>query len=184
VPLKKLIDLYPAQTGAGNAYALLALACRNLNETEQEREALARLAALGADATEAYLRLMELGEAAQDWPAVAENAARFLAVNPLLPQPHRYLARASEELGKAPEAIDAYRRLLLIEPPDPAEVHFRLARLLHRNGDAAAKRHVLQALEEAPRFRDAHRLLLELNKTGTNQTETARESEPPPPLTP
>ena len=31
-----------------------------------------------------------------------------------------------------------------------------------RAGDPAAKRHVLQALEEAPRFRAAHKLLLEL----------------------
>jgi hypothetical protein len=39
------------------------------------------------------------------------------------------------------------------------------------NNDPAAKRHVLQALEEAPRYREAHRLLLELahaNPTSTN----------------
>ena len=46
-------------------------------------------------------------------------------------------------------------------PIDAAEIHYRLARQLWQNGDRQmARREVLKALEEAPRFRDAHRLLL------------------------
>jgi hypothetical protein len=53
-----------------------------------------------------------------------------------------------------------------LDPPDLADTHFRLARQLRRLGDqAAAKRQTLEALEEAPRFRDAQRLLLELEKS-------------------
>jgi hypothetical protein len=51
---------------------------------------------------------------------------------------------------------------------------------LHARGDAEAeaKRHVLQALEEAPRFREAQRLLLELEKNPPpSQTETPRPAE-------
>jgi tetratricopeptide (TPR) repeat protein len=163
VPLERLIALYPSQTGGSSAYALLAQVHRELKETDQEHQTLARFAALDDDATDAYLRLMELDEAAKDWPGVVENAERFLAVNPLLPQPYRYLAHASEASGQPAAAIGSYQRLLLLDPPDPAEVHFRLARLLRERGDAAgAKRHVLQALEDAPRFRDAQRLLLTL----------------------
>src|SRR5207302_901650 len=142
---------------------MLAAAVRGLNEANQKRAVLSKLAAIASDATDAYLRLMELDEAAKDWPGVTENAERFLAVNPLLPQPYRYHARASEESGKTEAAIQSYQKLLLLDPPDPAEVHFRLARLLRQAGDPAAKRHVLQALEEAPRFREALRLLLEIN---------------------
>ena len=141
---------------------------------------LAKLASLDGEATDTYMRLMELGEESKDWGTVAENATRFLAVNPLVPQPHRYFARASEELSKVPEAIDSYRRLLLLDPPDPADVHFRLARLLHKTGNAEAKRHVIQALEEAPRFRDAHRLLLELTDVKTEKTNAANPTEPAP----
>ncbi len=162
-PLKKLLEAYPGFTGANNAYFLLAVAHRGLNETNAEREILSKLAALDADATAAYQRLMELDETAKDWPGVEQNAQRFLAVNPLLPQPYRHLARANEELGQTEAAIQAYDKLLLLDPPNPAEVHFRLARLLRQRGDPAAKRHVLQALEDAPRYRDAHRLLLEIN---------------------
>ena len=178
VPLKKIIELCPAQTGSDNAYAMLAAAFRGLNETNQEREALSKLAALESDATDAYLRLMELDEAAKDWPSVTENAERFLAVNPLLPQPYRYRARASEESGKTETAIQSYQKLLLLDPPDPAEVHFRLARLLRKAGDPAAKRHALQALEEAPRFHEALRLLLEINGESPPAKESAAGAAP------
>ena len=177
-PLKKIIELCPAQTGSDNAYAMLAAAFRGLNETNQEREALSKLAALESDATDAYLRLMELDEAAKDWPSVTENVERFLAVNPLLPQPYRYRARASEESGRTEAAIQSYQKLLLLDPPDPAEVHFRLARLLRKAGDPAAKRHALQALEEAPRFHEALRLLLEINGESPPAKESAAGAAP------
>jgi tetratricopeptide (TPR) repeat protein len=164
VPLEKLLKAYPASTGPDNAYSLLAETYRGLGETNQERTVLTKLAGLEADAVDTYGRLLELNTAAKDWPAVALNAERFLAVNPLVAQPYRYLAQANEALDRPDEAIRAGRTLLLLDPPDPAGTHFQLARLLHRTGDPDAKRHLLQALEEAPRFREAHKLLLELNR--------------------
>lgn len=162
-PLETLVRLYPEDTGADNSYRLLAQAHRGLNEVAEEQAMLARWAGLDVTATEAFLRLMELGDAAGDWGMVAENAERFLAVNPLVPAPHRYLARACEELGRGETARRSYERLLQLDPPDPADVHFRVARLLAADGEAApARRHVLQSLEEAPRYGEALRLLLEL----------------------
>jgi len=93
-------------------------------------------------------------------------------VNPLLLQPYRHLARADEELGKASAAIRANETLLLLDPPDPADVHFHLAKLMRQTGDARAKRQVLQALEEAPRFRDAQRLLLEIERATPDHDKT------------
>lgn len=165
-PLETLVRLYPEDTGADSSYRLLAQVHRGLNEVAEEQAMLARWAGLDATATEAFLRLMELGEAAGDWGTVAENAERFLSVNPLVPAPHRYLARASEELGRRDTARRSYEKLLQLDPPDPANVHFRVARLLAAGGDTVpARRHVLQALEEAPRYRDALRLLLQLQET-------------------
>jgi hypothetical protein len=52
--------------------------------------------------------------------------------------------------------------------------------LLHQRGDSEleAKRHVLEALEEAPRFREAQHLLLELEKEkpAPSQTNVERRS--------
>jgi tetratricopeptide (TPR) repeat protein len=127
---------------------------------------------------------MELEAARTNWPAVLTNAARLLAVNPLLPEPHRRRAEAAEALGEPPTAIAAWRTLLELNPPDPAQAHYRLARLLQAQGDPAARRHVLQALEEAPRFRDAHRLLLQLPapaaKTQTNAAPARAVHSPAP----
>ena len=177
-PLKTLLELYPDQSGPNNAFALLAAVHRGLNEISEERAALEKWAAQEADALDAYQRLMELAEAAQDWKAVAQNAERHLAVNPLLPQPYRFLARASEALGDREPAVSAYQKLLLLDPVDPAEVHFRLARLLQATDAPAAKRHVLLALEEAPRFRDAQRLLLELAQASPVSTNFLAEPKP------
>ncbi len=115
------------------------------------------------DAVPAYLRLMELGETAADWQGVAKNAQRLLAVNPLIPAPYRSLGRADEALGDRDGALTAYRALAFLDDSDPASVHYHLASLLHQAGKPReALREVLKSLEEAPRFRDAHRLLLDL----------------------
>lgn len=173
--LERLIELYPGHVEKDNAYAVLASVHRELGETDQERKVLEELARRSSDAAEAYLRLMDLNEQKQDWKGVNTNARRYLAVNPLQPQPYRQLARASEVLGQESDAIGAYQTMLLLDPPDPAAVHFGLARLLQKQDAATAKQHVLKALEEAPRFREAHRLLLEINraKNAANATVPA-----------
>jgi tetratricopeptide (TPR) repeat protein len=174
-PLQKLVELFPAQTGGDSAYAMLAIVHRALGETNAERQVLTQLAEKDDAATDAYQRLMELGTAAQDWPSVAQNAQRYLAVNPLVPAPYRFLAQASEHGGEPQSAMIAYRALLQLDPPDPAETHFRLAQLLDRAGDPAARRHVLQALEEAPRYRAALQLLLDINKKSPQAKTNAGE---------
>jgi tetratricopeptide (TPR) repeat protein len=174
VPLNKLIEACPENTGSDNAYLMLAETHRALNEPELERKALAQLATLDAGAVEVFLRLMELSVSAQDWTTVFENAERYLAVNPLVATPYRYRAQACEHLDQPEPAIQSYRLLLTLDPPDPAEVHYRLARLLRNTGDPAAKRHVLQALEEAPRYRDAYQVLLEINREAHLTPQTAK----------
>jgi tetratricopeptide (TPR) repeat protein len=163
VALRRLKDLYPEYTGADNPYMLLAAAHRKLADAAAERAVLEELAARDAGATQAHLRLMELDEAARDWKGLARDARRLLAANPLIPAPHRQLALASERLGDRAEAISSSKALALIDSTDPAGAHYRLAKLLQEDGRAAeARREALKALEEAPRFLDAHRLLLEL----------------------
>ena len=176
-PLELLLKAYPGQTGGDSPYLLLAAAHRGLGETNLEQEVLTKLAAIDADNTDAYLRLMELESVRAQWEPVVQNAGRFLAVNPLLPQPYRHLARAQEALGQVQPAIRSLQTMLLLDPPDPADVHFRLAKLLHQAGDPGAKRQLLQSLEEAPRFREAHKLLLELHRN----SPAPAPAEPPGP---
>jgi tetratricopeptide (TPR) repeat protein len=141
---------------------------------------LEKLAALDADAADARLRLAELAVEKQDWKGAAEHAAAMLAVNPLIAAPHRLLAQASEKLGERPAAIDANRALLTLGPLDRAEIHFRLATLLRSEEDlAGAKREVLQALEQAPRYLAAHQLLLELKRRLSDKQNDDKPETPP-----
>jgi tetratricopeptide (TPR) repeat protein len=162
-PLKLLVERYSTQTGPECAYAMLCATYRALGETNAERELLDKYVRQDDEANEAFLRLAELDETTGDWPAVKLNAQRSLAVDPLVSAPYGFLARASSHLDDVNQAIKANRALLQLDPPNPAEVHFQLAQALSRSGDTGARRQVLQALEDAPRFRKALQLLLKLH---------------------
>jgi tetratricopeptide (TPR) repeat protein len=154
--------LDPEYVGEENAYMLLAEVHRRKGDAAAERAALEELASRDGDATSVFQRLVDLAAAA-DWEAVARNARRLLDVNPLVPAPYRSLADAAERLGRPEEAVAACRALAALDDADPAGVHHRLARLLAAVGRRdEARREALKALEDAPRFLDAHRLLLEL----------------------
>jgi len=173
-PLEKLIALDPEQRGGDNAYLQLALVHRKLGETAKERAALERVAASDSDAQPAFLRLMELAVTAGDWAAAAQWAERVLAVKPMTAVAYRSLGRALEERveraatdkAAADGAVAAFRNVLRLEPADPADAHLRLARLLRKRDPRAARRHAVDALAEAPRFREAQKLLLELHGEG------------------
>jgi tetratricopeptide (TPR) repeat protein len=168
-PLNKVIQLYPEYTGEDNAYQLLAIVHRNLGETEQEKQILEKLASLSSDALNAYDRLIDIAIEEENWQEVVNNCEKYLAVYPLINKVHWELGFANEELGKDQEAIKEYKRLLNMDYTDPADLNFRLARLLEDKDPATAKRYVLTALAEAPRFRQAHSLLLRLVEENPQQ---------------
>lgn len=160
--LQQLIQLYPEQTGLDSPYVILAAIHRELKETADERRVLQQYVEQTDDAKSALLRLIELQSADEDWAAAAASVRRLLEVNPLLPQAQKSRANASEQLGNVPDAILGLEAWLLMDPEDPAEAHFRLARLLQQSQRPGAKSHVLAALEAAPRYREAQRLLLKI----------------------
>jgi len=99
----------------------------------------------------------------------------MLEIDPLRTVVHEQRAMAAEELGRPTTAIDSLRALVEMDPIDSSAIHYRLARnLAAAQQPEQARRHVLIALEETPRYRDALRLLLKL------QPETSL----PPPKTP
>ncbi len=161
---ERAIKLVPDHTGHDGAYPLWVEALRESGDRAAERTALQTWTARIDAANTANLRLMTLAAADQDWPAVVQGAQRFLAVNPLVAAPYEKLALAGEAQGDLPAAQAAWRTLLRLDPPNPAEIHYRLADVLARAGDPAAKHHVLAALEDAPRHRSALALLLRLNR--------------------
>jgi tetratricopeptide (TPR) repeat protein len=162
--LESVASAYAGESRSENPLWLLAVTERQLNHTNAELANLQTLAKKESDFVDLYARLVELSEARGDWAAVTNHATTLLAINPLVSLPYSALAKAAVALGENDQAIVACQKLLLLDPPDPAEVHFQLARLLHARGDSEgeAKRQVLRALEDAPRFHEGQRLLLEI----------------------
>ena len=161
--LRQLIEIYPTYIGGDNAYERLASVYQKLDRPTDERRILEQFASISDDAVPANLRLVELQTEASDWAALEQTTARLFAIDPLLEQPHSTRAIVAEKRNQPAVAAQALGRLLLLEPDDPADIHYRFAKSLAAQGQyAEAKRQALMALEEAPRFRDAHRLLLEL----------------------
>ncbi len=164
-PVNKLLEFAPNYAGEGNALRMKAKIHQELGETEPEIEVLEHLADLSSDALDVYRRLAELHSDQEDWQSVVVNAQRILAVNPLTPEPYQLLARAGERLEDREVALAGLQTLTRMDPYDPADVHYRVAVMLKETGKTdEARRHVLLALEEAPRYRDAHKLLLALTE--------------------
>jgi len=178
--LKTLAETYHGESKGDNPLWLLAVTQRHLNQTNAELATLTKFARQESDFVDLYVRLIELAGIQKDWPAVAKYAGRLLAVNPLISLPHRALAEAGAATGDSNQAITAYRKLLLLDPPDPVDVHYQLAKLLHARAGSEneARRQVLQSLEDAPRYRDAQRLLLEINAKPLQPSTNAAASGP------
>jgi tetratricopeptide (TPR) repeat protein len=176
-PIGRLLELAPEYGERDSPLLMEARVSRELGETERELEVLEKLAELNSDAVEVYRRLAELHTEREDWGAVILDAKRILAVNPLIPEPHRVLAEAGERSGNRDAAIRGLRTLTLMVPFDPADVHFRAARMLEQSGRLEeARKQVLLALEEAPRYREAHELLLAV----LDELYQPRIPDPPP----
>lgn len=177
--LESLVHVYHGESKAENPFWMLAVTERNLRDTNAELATLQTFAQQESDFAEMFNRLIELCGERKDWASVTNYAERLLAINPLSATPYRALADAGAALGNNEMAINACRKLLALNPPDASETHFQLASLLHARGDAEAeaRRHVLQALEEAPRYRQAQRLLLELEKNQPQPQASAATSK-------
>ncbi len=175
---EKAVALAPDQVGPDSPYLGLAEVWRRLGKPAEERKVLEALAARSSGLVAVPRRLIELDEGGSGAgkASLLRNADRLLAINPMLEAGWRARGRALEDAGdeaRRTAAIVAYSKLLQLGPIDAADTRLRLARLERRRNPGAAKRHLLDALAEAPRLLPAHELLLEL------ATRTAAAGAPP-----
>ncbi|NND95731.1 MAG: tetratricopeptide repeat protein, partial [Pirellulaceae bacterium] len=170
--LEHLVDLGAVTGERGGPLETLATVYRETGDLEKERTTLQSIVAMTSDALPSLNRLIQIARDEEDWESVNQYSLKVLAINPLLPSGQSSLAEASEQLDQPEQAVRALRSLTHMEPVDPAGLHFRLASALSKVDQISdAKHHVLAALAEAPRFRDAHRLLLTLVEQESNQDE-------------
>ena len=157
--------LLPADTREAGAELIKAAAWRKLEQVKNETLSLESVLSLDASEIDACLRLLQIYSDAKDTQNVKRMARLLQAINPLLKTSHRFLANVAEKENDDSLAIESLSALATMNPLDKADTHYRLASAQFRQQDTlAAKRNVLMALEAAPRFRDAHRLLLQIAK--------------------
>jgi len=178
--------------GPENPYILVAKVAREMKDTAAEKAALLTIVSHEADAREAVTRLLEIAQDEKDWASVARWGEAWVAINPTAPSAWRALFAAYQQLGKTPDAIEAGRVMVLLDPPDLPSVHYQLAKLYQPTDISAARRNVLEALEEAPRFHAAYDLLTSIPPsepataptaaaaTDATTTPTASSPEPTP----
>lgn len=165
----RLLTLYPDDAEPGGGIELQAKIARVLKDKETELSALSRLTTLSSDNVPALLRLIQLHREDQVWDKLREVAGQLLAVQPLITTGHEAWIEAVEKLGKPEEGASSLRALQQLDPLDPAELHFRLARSLFAAKQLDdARREVLFALEETPRYREAQELLLSITEARLN----------------
>lgn len=156
-----LVKLVPEDLGGEGGHQLKALALRKLGREPEELAVLRLVAEKESSALPVFLRLVEADRAASRWPEVKTNAERILALNPFLRTAQEALATAAEATDDPDTAVAAYRRVLVLDPSGSAMTHYKLALLLRQKDPASARRHLLDCLALAPRFREGLAMLRE-----------------------
>ena len=165
--LRRAADLIPEYGGSNGPFRFLARIHRRAGRGPQAAGALRRHLARVPSAYEDWLLLAEIEREAGNHQAAAEALESALLAYPLFAEPHELLAEAAAAAADHRIEVRERRAALAADPPDRAEALFLLASALRRSGDRpAARRRVLEALEIAPTYDPALRLLLDLRREG------------------
>ncbi|WP_461506495.1 tetratricopeptide repeat protein [Rhodopirellula baltica] len=176
IPLSRMQQLGVLTGERGGPLEWLARAHRELGQDRQEIRAIQDNLSQSSDALPALRRWINIGQSEEQWENVLDASQQALAIQPLLPEFHLASAVAAEKLDRHDLAVEALSALLALDPVDPAALHFRLANAYdEQNESFPAKHHALMALELAPRYRDAHRLLWKLHHATSEENPAEAE---------
>ena len=161
--LNEMVTKFPEHGESGSPYELLVRLYSRTENKEKHRETLTQLVAQAPDRLESMSALLDYEAEAGSWETVETLSHRIIAINPYITKAQKSLAESYVARDLSAEAVTVYERLLTLKPRNPAQVHFAIASLLQDSEPARAKRHTLDALAEAPRYREALQLLRALS---------------------
>ena len=160
---EKIQDWYPDYVEDNNLYEILATAYLETNNKPAAMAELERYVKIGGRNPETIKKLAKMLVEAGRKKDAADVLARLNYIYPLDNEAHQLLGSFWLEQGNASGAMREFRAVVAHNPIDPAEAHYDLARALNSNHQPdQAKDELFTALEAAPGYRPAQRLLLEL----------------------
>ena len=164
---ERAAEIAPEYGGADGPHRYLSLLYAEANESDRAREALHDHVGRFPAAYDDWLRLAamysETGRSAEAGAALKSAIEAY----PMNPEPHERLAEAAADQGLADLEVRERQAALASGAPDRAGALYSLALAHFRAGDRdRARRRVLEALEIAPTFDAALRLLLDLRREG------------------
>ena len=158
-------DMYPDYVEASSVYEMLSEAYIAKGDKAAAMRQLEDYAKRGGRSPATLKKLATLEEEAVNKKAAAATLARLNYIYPLDEELHQRLGGLYLDLGNQNGAIREYQAVLAVPKPlDPAAANYHLAVALKAAGKKdEARDAVLNALEVAPGYKDAQRLLLQLN---------------------
>ena len=155
--------LFPDYAGPNTPAWPLAQMARDRGDLREALAQVVRITTRSETAWEANLLEADLRERLADSAGARAPLERLLWISPYDIQIHIRLAELARQRGDHALAVRERRAVLALDPPDPLEARYQLARALADGGDVtAARRELLDVLEKTPGFEKAQALLLEL----------------------
>jgi len=158
-------DWYPDYVETGSVYEMLADAYSAKGDKDNARKQLEKYNDVGGRDPKLVERLATLEEEAGEPKKAAAALDRLNYIYPEDQELHKRLGDLWLAQNNVPGAIREYQALLALKPLDQATSHYQLAEAFRKaNQLDQARDEVLLALEAAPGFKPAQKLLLEIAK--------------------
>ena len=156
-------DMYPDYVEEGSVYEFLASAYLAKDDKPAAIAGLERYVKAGGRNPDSIKLLAKQLEDAGRKKEAADVLVRLNYIYPMDNGQHQRLGALWMDAGNVAGAIREFRAVLAHNPIDPARSHYDLARAYQLNHESEqAKDELLAALETAPGYRPAQKLLLEL----------------------
>lgn len=168
--LRHLTELFPDDTNPNGARILLAELYRQRGQTEKELLLLEAQVKRSADDLKTATRLFEIQADTNEMEAAVVTGRLILGIDPARPDILRRLVDVAGTAGDHQLAAECLQALIQLDAAQMPHWRLRLAQQLLPEDRDKSRRQVLLALEAAPRFRDAHRLLLELQEQSPDES--------------
>jgi cellulose synthase operon protein C len=171
VALERAEALFPDYAGPSSPAQYLAGLAMDRGDFKEALAQISRVTTRNETAWDANMMEVQLREKLGDTLGTRPALERLLWISPYDVELHGKLAELAARAGDHRTALRERHAIVALNPPDPIDARYELARALAASGDvAAARRELLAVLEQAPSFEKGQALLLELRAAQQKST--------------